>query len=939
MPLALLAFLGFLVALIPAGLVQIQLEREARHERSAQIADQAQRLVALVGRQVSNIVDGAQQTLRTIAAHDAVRRLRPSAECNEFLARVVSAAPRYATSSLYGRDGRVICAAGVPPTGHSVADRSYFLGAMSGTGTVHVGEYALDPVTNQPALHMAAPMLGPDGAVQAVLVIALSLDWLNAELGGVMLPPGSSSTIADRQGVVLARSREPERFVGTRMPDFARALMQEPGPGVMDGPALDGVRRIAAYLPLATPPIGLFITVGLEADATLGAAIAEDRRTAIKIVGSLLLTFLLWLVVFHTAVDNPVQRLLATVQRWGRREWGARVGEIRGGQEFKRLAAAFDAMAETVQTGEADRRRAATRLAAVVRVAPQIVMTADAEGKVDSVNWYWEELTGRTLEASRGDGWLEAVHPEDREQFESAWGASVAHARRRGEEDFSRELRLCHEEDGRWRWFVLRGTAIRDGAGEPSAWAMVGIDIHDLRASQARSEEVASQLRATYENTPVGLCLLDRDLTFIAINEALAASSTLPAEAHIGRALEDAAPHLAATAGPAMRRVLDSGQPVHDLEITIGVDDDQQIWLCSAHPVFGRDGAITGVSGSFVDITMRKRIEESERLLSREVDHRAQNALAVVRGLIRLSAADAPDDVPALVELLEGRIAAMSRAHTLLAREKWVGADLEEVIAQEVAPHGGRVQAEGPPMRLTAGAAQPLTLVLHEMLTNAMKYGALSSPSGAVAVTWSPTAEGLSMVWRESGGPTLTGPPERHGFGLMLVDANLRGQLGGSIERFWEPEGLRCVIQLGQGALTSGHALPARRMGDRLQGRRVVVVPDDAVDIAPLVEVLRGWGCDVHGPAVDFEEALALIEAETALDLAILGSTLQGRSLQPIAQLLQRRARSILHVGGLRPGDGAPAGDTPGQHRLAPPFSAARVRAAVLATLDEAPPG
>lgn len=935
MPLALLAFLGFLVALIPAGLVQVQLEREARHERSVQIADQARRLVALVGRQVDSAIESAHQSLRTIAAHEAVRSLRPSAECNEFLARVVSAAPRYATASLFGRDGRVICAAAVPPMNLDVSDRPYFQAALRAGGGLHVGEFAEDRLTGVQALHLAAPMFDSAGEVRAVLVIVLSLRWLNAELAEVMLPPGSASTIADRNGVILARSREPERFVGTRMPQFALDLMDRPAPGVLDGPALDGVRRIAAYLPLAVAPEGLFITVGLEADSVLGEGVAEDRRTAIKIVGSLLLTFLLWLIVFHTAVEKPVQRLLATAQRWSRREWQARVGEIRGGQEFKRLAAAFDSMADTVQTGEADRRRAATRLAAVVRVAPQIVMTADAEGKVDSVNWYWEELTGRSLEASRGDGWLAAVHPEDREQFETAWGATVAQARRRGEEDFSRELRLCHEQDGRWRWFVLRGTAIRDGAGEPSAWAMVGIDIHDLRASQARSEEVASQLRATYENTPVGLCLLDRELKFIAINEALAASSGQPAEAHIGRTLEDAAPQLAGTAGAAMRRVLATGQIVEELEITTGLGDALVIWLCSCHPVFAPDGGITGVSGSFVDITARKRIEESERLLSREVDHRAQNALAVVRGLIRLSAADAPDDVPALVELLEGRIAAMSRAHTLLAREKWVGADLQEVIAQEVAPHGGRVRAEGPAVRLTAGAAQPLTLVLHEMLTNAVKYGALSSPAGAVLLRWSLVEGGLHVEWQERGGPRLEGPPKRHGFGLMLVDANLRGQLAGSIERFWEPPGLRCSIRLGANALAAsalpeGQATRGDSGGSALEGRRVLVVPDDAVEVGPLVDLLLASGCDVRGPATDFEDALALIDAESALDLAVIGGTLQGRSLQPLTRLLQRRARGVLHVGGLKAGSEPFIG-----HHLEAPFTPARVRFALLAALGE----
>jgi PAS domain S-box-containing protein len=930
-PLALLAFIGFLVALVPAALVQAQLETEARRERSEQIGDQARRLASAFGRQMDNILEGARQTLRTMAAHDAVRALRPGTECDLFLARVVSASPRYATANLFDRSGDPICMAQSTLAGINVADRAYFVSALSGMGGLHVGEHAVGRATREASLHLAAPMLDDTGRVGGVLVVALSLAWLNEELGGIMLPPGGAALVADRAGVVLARTPAPERFVGSRMPPFAIALLDRPAPGLFEGPALDGVRRIAAYIPVDAAPQGLFVSVGLEVERALAAAVEADRRATLMILGSLLLTFLVWLLSFNAAVERPVGRMLAVAQHWGRRDWQARIGQVRGGREFRQLGAALDSMAEAVRTSELDRRRMVTRMAAVLRVAPQIVMTADPDGKVDWVNWYWEELTGLDLRSSRGDGWLKVVHEGDREQFESAWTSSVAGARERGEEDFSRELRLCRTADDTWRWFVLRGAAIRDGSGGVSSWAMVGIDVHDLRQSQAEAQRTASQLRATYENTPVGLCLLDRGMRFLAINEMLAATNGSPAAKHLGRTLSEMAPHVAPTLEPALRRVIETGQPIIDMEVEGEFDGEQRAWLCSYHAVRGPDGEVTALSGAVLDITARKRIEHSERLLSREVDHRAQNALAVVRGLIRLSAADAPDDVPALVELLEGRIAAMSRAHTLLARDRWVGAELGELVRQEVEAHARRVDAEGPELRLQASVAQPLTLVLHELLTNAVKYGALSAPDGRLLIRWEQSGDGASLSWTERGGPPVEAPPARQGFGTLLIDANVQGQLAGDIARHWDREGLRAVITIGGQALGPADAAGLRRTGSRLDGRSVLLVPDDALDTAPLALVLRGAGCRVLGPAESLDHAIALAETAGSVDVAVLGAMLDGRSLQALHPLLERRSSAVVLLAAEeRQGDDAAA------IRLAPPFTGGRVRSALIRAMAAA---
>jgi two-component sensor histidine kinase len=166
-------------------------------------------------------------------------------------------------------------------------------------------------------------------------------------------------------------------------------------------------------------------------------------------------------------------------------------------------------------------------------------------------------------------------------------------------------------------------------------------------------------------------------------------------------------------------------------------------------------------------------------LLAREVDHRAKNALAVVQAALRLTKAD---DVPGYVAAVEGRVGALARAQTLLAHDRWGGADLRALLQAELEPFlggggagaddqgaGPRVELAGPPVTVPAGAAQPLAMAVHELATNAVKHGALSAPGGRVSVAWrldrEPAREMLRVRWREAGGPPVQKPPERRGFG------------------------------------------------------------------------------------------------------------------------------------------------------------------------------
>jgi two-component sensor histidine kinase len=193
-----------------------------------------------------------------------------------------------------------------------------------------------------------------------------------------------------------------------------------------------------------------------------------------------------------------------------------------------------------------------------------------------------------------------------------------------------------------------------------------------------------------------------------------------------------------------------------------------------------------------------RRVTERQIFLSKEMDHRAKNILAVVQAVVRLTKAD---DVPDFVDAIEGRIAALARAQALLSVDRWSGADLHTLLRGELAQFfkpmqgGPSVELDGLALLLPPGVAQPFSLALHEMATNAVKYGALSDSCGRLKISWRverATNDILMFRWAESGGPPVYGPPDKRGFGSRVLTDTLRTQLGGTISMLWNSTGLIC---------------------------------------------------------------------------------------------------------------------------------------------------
>ncbi len=216
------------------------------------------------------------------------------------------------------------------------------------------------------------------------------------------------------------------------------------------------------------------------------------------------------------------------------------------------------------------------------------------------------------------------------------------------------------------------------------------------------------------------------------------------------------------------------------------------------------DGDKRFFTGVMRDVTDRRRAEELQRLMINELNHRVKNTLATVQSVAGQTLRNASDLGDAR-EALTTRLLALARGHDILTRESWDGAELADIVASVVAAHGEaeRFSVEGPPVRLAPKATLALSMALHELMTNAAKYGSLSNESGQVRLVWrrskADAGERLRMTWEEIHGPPVS-IPTRQGFGTRLITGGLARELGGEVRLEYPPHGVVCEIdaELGQ---------------------------------------------------------------------------------------------------------------------------------------------
>ncbi|MGA0605633.1 HWE histidine kinase domain-containing protein [Phenylobacterium sp. VNQ135] len=350
------------------------------------------------------------------------------------------------------------------------------------------------------------------------------------------------------------------------------------------------------------------------------------------------------------------------------------------------------------------------------------------------------------------------------------------------------------------------------------------------------------------------------------------------------------------------------------------------------------DGRAVSITGIVQDVTAQRLEDDQRQELMAELDHRVKNVLATVQALA-VQSAKRTTSLQAFLSNFGGRLKAMASANELLTAARWRGAAVEHLVAAELkALAPGQTRSDGPELFLTPRAANALSLALHELAANAVKFGALSTETGRVEVRWLRTADGgFELTWSESGGPRVVAPARR-GFGSTLLEQVTGRELNGEARVEYPPAGVRARLRAGPQAVAPRPETvpdgPTQRVTETvvttsgpasLKGSRVLIVEDAVLLALELETGLSEAGAEVVGPAYELEEALALLDRP--IDAAVLDANLNGRSVMPVAELLAQRGVPFVFATGYGEAGGAPGGfDAP---VIRKPYDVTQVAAAV----------
>jgi PAS domain S-box-containing protein len=394
--------------------------------------------------------------------------------------------------------------------------------------------------------------------------------------------------------------------------------------------------------------------------------------------------------------------------------------------------------------------------------------------------------------------WRTRVHPDDLGRLDALRSQTFAEQRR----EHNTEYRIV-TPDGSLRWIESRGLVSYDGDGRPTRIVGVNIDITERKRTEASLEESEARYRALYDDNPSMYFTVDELGTVLSVNEFGARQlGYTPAEL-VGRSVlqviheedRDAARrHLA--------RCVEHPETVATTELRKVHRDGSIMWVREVARAV-RESAVQRTVLLIVceEITERKRAEEQQSLLVAELDHRVKNVLATVAVVARRTG-ERSGSTSDFIEALNRRLQSMAEAHSLLSRNHWRGASLADLVNKALAPYAtaGNTIVEGPHVRLTAAATQAMAMVLHELTTNAAKYGALSTPQGRVSVRWDRAsnvgvATRIKLVWHEEAGLAVSTPTQL-GYGTSVIRDLIPYELGGLVDLDFTAEGVRCTIEI-----------------------------------------------------------------------------------------------------------------------------------------------
>jgi len=519
----------------------------------------------------------------------------------------------------------------------------------------------------------------------------------------------------------------------------------------------------------------------------------------------------------------------------------------------------------------------------------------DREGRIITWNKGAERLKGWKADEIIGQPYTVLHPPESRARNAPNRELTIAAETGRFEEEAVRM-----RKDGSVFAANVSLFPLRDEHGEVTGFVKLTRDISDRSRAGRAILESRRRMEGIVQSAMDAIITIDESLRVVLFNPAAEKIFGYSADEVLGQPVTMLIPErFRPRHDQYVRRFFDSGVLNRPLR---GQQNDDLKALRNSGQEFPIEASISQVTvdgekvGTIIlrDITERRTSEEARALLAREVDHRAKNALAVAQALVTLTRAET---IEGFAEAVRGRIAALGRAHSLLSQSHWSGAPLEQLIQDEISPYAkeGQLDLHGPAIICSASAVQSLSLLFHELATNAVKHGALGQEGGAVKIDWVLGADWLTVQWVEIGGPRVK-RPEGEGFGSRLLRQVSGRQLNADIDFDWDPAGLRVEIKLpaelfmrnaasgaAAGAAGAADPDPADSVNEH---RKILLVEDEELVALELSAELSRLGWAVVGPAATLSEAQALLLDK--VDAAVLDVNLRGRPIYPVAEQLEK---------------------------------------------------
>ncbi|NEU10914.1 PAS domain S-box protein [Methylobacterium sp. BTF04] len=440
---------------------------------------------------------------------------------------------------------------------------------------------------------------------------------------------------------------------------------------------------------------------------------------------------------------------------------------------------------------EADIAASERRFRVMTGAMPQMVWTTLPDGFHDFYNDRWYEFTGVPPGSTDGEEWNGMFHPDDQERAWTRWRHSLATG-----DPYEIEYRLRHHT-GAYRWALGRAMPLRDAEGRIERWFGTCTDIEDFK----RAEAEARKLAAVVAESKDFIGIADEAGMVLHVNAAGRRLVGLSEATVAGTGIADyftpeSQATVIATVLPTVRR---DGWWEGELTFRHFVTGEGIAVLYNVFPVRDEHGSMIGYATVTRDLRERKRAEEARDLLIKELSHRIKNIFAVVGGIAGLSARTDPAAKP-FVDAFRERLGALAQAHeyvrphspasTPAVQGQTLLGLMRLIMAAYTQDGRERFVIRGDDVAVGDRSATALALIMHEQATNAVKYGGLSTEDGTVTLTGRLDGESYALTWAESGGPPVSAPPTRRGFGTVLADRTVSGQLDGTLKHDWAPGGL-----------------------------------------------------------------------------------------------------------------------------------------------------